>query len=126
MPNMDYPGPCPSCSAIEGCSSKASKDKAVASYCLGLEMELGVWKSRLYDVLVAAGDLKTGEMDKVADTLVLIKSTVKELEMIVASMKDSCPGNLADTERKIGGKLDELRGGYTKALEVISPGWFGG
>ncbi len=89
-------------------------------------MEISVWKSRLYDVLAEAGELASGDQEKVADTLNLIKSTVKEIENIAASIMDSCPSNMSDTEKTIGSKLESLRVNYTKALGVISPGWFGG
>lgn len=120
MPNMDYPGPCPSCMGIDGCPNDAGKAEAVAHYCKGLEMELNTWKARLYDILASdkGGDLK--------DTIVLLKSTMKELEAIAAEMQDTCPSHLGEQERIIGGKLENLRVNYTKALEVISPGWFGG
>jgi len=41
-------------------------------------------------------------------------------------MQQTCPTSLGDQEKIIGGKLEDLRTNYTKALEVISPGWFGG
>jgi len=120
MPNMDYPGPCPSCMGIDGCPTEAGKQEAVIHYCKGLEMELNTWKSRLYDVL--ASD-KSGDL---ADEIILIKSTVKEIEAIAEQMQGTCPSSLSDQERVIGGKLEDLRVHYTKALEVIAPGWFGG
>ncbi|MDC0336023.1 hypothetical protein OAN24_03895 [Pseudodesulfovibrio sp.] len=120
MPNMDYPGPCPSCMGIDGCPTDAGKEEAVANYCKGLEMELNVWKARLYDILAA------DQGEDLADTIILIKSTVKELEAITAQMQDTCPSSLGDQEKLIGGKLEDLRVHYTKALEVIAPGWFGG
>jgi len=105
---------------IDGCPSDASKQEAVGNYCKGLEMELNVWKARLYDILAADQDAD------LADTIILIKSTVKELEAITAQMQDTCPSNLGEQEKIIGGKLEDLRVHYTKALQVISPGWFGG
>ena len=121
MANMDYPGPCPSCMGIDGCPTDAGKQEAVAHYCKGLEMELNTWKARLYDVL--ASDNQTGDL---ADTMNLIKSTVKELEAISDEMMATCPSSLGDQEKVIGAKLEDLRVHYTKALEVIAPGWFGG
>lgn len=120
MANMDYPGPCPSCMGVDGCPTEEGKKAAVANYCKGLEMELNAWKARLYDVLAAdqAGDL--------GDTLVLLKSTMKELEAVADEMKEICPPSLGKQEQFIGSKLEQLRAGYTRALEVISPGWFGG
>jgi hypothetical protein len=105
---------------IDGCPNDAGKEKAVANYCKGLEMELNVWKARLYDILAA------DQGDDLADTIILIKSTVKELEAITAQMQDTCPSSLGDQEKLIGGKLEDLRVHYTKALEVLAPGWFGG
>ncbi|BCS86909.1 hypothetical protein [Pseudodesulfovibrio sediminis] len=119
MPNMDYPGPCPSCMGIDGCPTDAGKQEAVAHYCKGLEMELNTWKARLYDILAS---------DKgadIADEIILIKSTVKELDAIASQMIDVCP-SLEAQEKIIGGKLEDLRVHYTKALGVLAPGWFGG
>lgn len=120
MPNMDYPGPCPSCMGIDGCPTDTGKAEAVAHYCKGLEMELNTWKARLYDVLAS------DKSDDLVDTMNLIKSTVKELEAIASEMQQTCPSSLSDQEKLIGNKLEDLRVNYTKALEVISPGWFGG
>ncbi|MGE4294021.1 MAG: hypothetical protein AB7E32_17675 [Desulfovibrio sp.] len=126
MANMDYPGPCPSCGGIDGCGSGVSKQAAVAHYCKGLEMELNAWKARLYDVLVDVGNLDSRDQEKLADTLNLIKSTVKEIEAVRGQMLELCPVSLSDKESELGGKLEKLRVNYTKALQVISPGWFGG
>lgn len=120
MPNMDYPGPCPSCMGIDGCPTDAGKAEAVAHYCKGLEMELNAWKARLYDVLASdkSADLK--------DEINLIKSTVKEIEAIANDMQAVCPSSLGGQEQVIGKKLEDLRVHYTKALGVLAPGWFGG
>lgn len=120
MPNMDYPGPCPSCMGIDGCPSESGKEEAVAHYCKGLEMELNNWKARLYDVLIS------DKGNDLGDTVIHLKSTMKELENIAAEMQLTCPSNLGEQEKVIGGKLEDLRVNYTKALQVISPGWFGG
>lgn len=119
MPNMDYPGPCPSCTGIDGCPTETGKQEAVAHYCKGLEMELNMWKARLYDVLVA-------DADNMGAQLTMIKSTVRELEAIANEMQGVCPSSLGEQEKIIGAKLEDLRVHYTKAMEVIAPGWFGG
>lgn len=120
MPNMDYPGPCPSCTGIDGCPNETGKQEAVAHYCKGLEMELNTWKARLYDVVTSDQSANLG------DEITLIKSTVKELEAIAKEMQATCPTSLGAQEKIIGGKFEDLRVHYTKALEVIAPGWFGG
>lgn len=120
MANMDYPGPCPSCVGIDGCSTEEGKKQAVNHYCKGLEMELNAWKSRLYDVL--ADD----KSENLKDQIIMLKSTMKELEAVVDQMKDVCPTSLGEQEKVISGKLEDLRVHYTKAMEVLAPGWFGG
>lgn len=126
MANMDYPGPCPNCHGVDGCSTEEGKKKAVEHYCKGLEMELNSWKARLYDVLVEVDSMEPSNRDQLSDTINLVKSTVKELEAVKNEMTEICPINMNDKETEIGNKLNTLRVNYTKALEVISPGWFGG
>lgn len=121
MANMDYPGPCFACSAVEGCSTDAQREAAVKSYCKGLEMEVNSWKARLYDVLA-----DKNAQAKAGDALDLLKSTIRELEASIAKMETECPASLGAEEKAIAGNLEKLRVNYTKALEVISPGWFGG
>ncbi|XPV74734.1 MAG: hypothetical protein ACNI27_08785 [Desulfovibrio sp.] len=125
MPNMDYPGPCPNCAGLDSCSSESLKQESISHYCKGLEMELNVWKSRLYDVLVQAENLDASNQSKLTDTLSLIKSSVRELELLKDQMLNECP-SLSDSESQIGKGFEDIRTNYTKALEVISPGWFGG
>jgi len=120
MANMDYPGPCPSCIGIDGCATEEGKQQAVKHYCKGLEMELNSWKARLYDVLT---NEKAGEL---GDTVTLLKSTMKELEAVASKLEETCPSSLSQEEQVIGKGLEDLRVHYTKAMEVIAPGWFGG
>ena len=126
MANMDYPGPCMACSAIDGCASEDTKKQAVAQYCKGLDMELNSWKARLYDVVVEFMETDGADKAKLLDTINLLTSTVKELEAVKDEMLTTCPGDMAGAEKNIGGKLENLRVHYTKAMEVIAPGWFGG
>jgi len=126
MPNMDYPGPCFSCSAIEGCASERERKEGVKQYCKGVEMELNSWKSRLYDLLVRVDEMKTEDKEQVLDTMNLIKSTVREVENVVERMQSECPSDISRQEQQIGSQFENLRGQYTQALENMSPGWLGG
>ncbi|MDK2956661.1 MAG: hypothetical protein PWQ57_2157 [Desulfovibrionales bacterium] len=123
MPNMDYPGPCLSCSAIDGCSTDSEKQKAVEHYCKGLEMELNSWKARLFDVF-AHHDRFEGNED-MTELLTQIKSTVAEIERLMEQTKKECPANMSAREGEFGQHLEKLRFDYTKALEIVVPGWFG-
>lgn len=121
MANMDYPGPCFNCSAIEGCSTEEQRKESIEHYCKGMEMELNAWKSRLFDIFA-----ETDKHADMQDTLNHIKSVMREIEMQMEKMRFECPANISGVESEIGKKFEDLRTHYTKALSVISPGWFGG
>ncbi|NJB66854.1 hypothetical protein GGQ74_000494 [Desulfobaculum xiamenense] len=121
MPNMDYPGPCPSCALVENCDTEAQRKQRIEHYCKGLEMELNSWKARLFDIF--ADDKRKTDVE---DTLQLIRSTLREIEMQMEKMRFECPMNITGTETAIGRKFEDLRVHYSKALSVLSPGYFGG
>jgi hypothetical protein len=126
MANMDYPGPCYGCEVVAGCSTADAREKAVKQYCKGVELELDAWKVRLYDVLASAADLKGADSEKLQDTIDLVKSTVRELEQVKEQLEQECPVDISGQEKTIGDGLDRLRTGYTEAMKVLSPGFFGG
>ncbi|MFK4764971.1 hypothetical protein ACI3L3_09365 [Desulfobaculum sp. SPO524] len=121
MPNMDYPGPCPNCQILDQCASEEARKKSVEHYCKGMEMELNSWKARLFDVFA-----ETDKHADMKDTLEQIKSVLREIEMQMEKMRFECPTSLEGVESEVGRKFEDLRTHYTKAMSVISPGWFGG
>lgn len=126
MVNMDYPGPCFSCSAIEGCATEESKKLAVKGYCKGIERELNAWKATLYDVMVGFLDLGDNDRGALVDAVTEIKALVREIEAKTAQLEAECPLEMAPIEKDLGDKLGRLRVHYTKALEVMGAGSFGG
>lgn len=127
MVNMDYPGPGWGCSAIDGCMNDDAKKLAIKGYCKGVEGELTAWKATLYDVLVAFMDLKDADRGQLLDTVAEIKALVREIENKTLQLESECPlegvqGAAKDLEDKLG----LVRVHYSKALEVIGAGSFGG
>jgi hypothetical protein len=126
MVNMDYPGPCFSCSAIDGCASEEAKKLAVKGYCKGVERELNAWKATLYDVMVGFLDQGDKDRGKLVDAVAEIKALVREIEAKTAQLEAECPLEMAPVEKALGDKMNSLRVHYTKAMEVIGAGSFGG
>lgn len=126
MPNMDYPGPCLSCDAIEGCSTEEARKESITQYCKGLDMELTMWKARLYDVMVKADEEKRTTGAQYSDTINHIKSTVRELEMHMKRMDAECPMDMHAEEQRITAILGDLRLKYSEAMSHLSPGYMGG
>ncbi|SKA71354.1 hypothetical protein [Desulfobaculum bizertense] len=121
MANMDYPGPCPNCGLVESCTTQEQREEGIKTYCKGMEMELNAWKARLFDAFAQA----EGHND-LQDSLNLIKSIVREIEMQKDKMLVECPTSISDVESDVGKKFGELRGHYTKLLEQLSAGFVGG
>lgn len=117
MVNMDYPGPCFSCSAIEGCASEESKALATRWYCKGIQGELNAWKATLYDVTMSFMDIRDDEREKLIDAVAEIKALVREIEAKTAQLEAECPMEV--TDHHIGVR-------HEKAMEVIGAGSFGG
>ena len=126
MVNMDYPGPCFACSAIDGCATEEAKKLAVKGYCKGVERELNAWKATLYDVMVGFLDLGDNDRGALVDAVAEIKALVREIEAKTAQLEAECPLEMAPVEKDLGDKMGKLRVHYTKAMEVIGAGSFGG
>ncbi len=126
MVNMDYPGPGFGCSAIDGCMTEEAKKAAIKGYCKGVEAELSAWKATLYDVMVGFLDLGDKDRGKLIDTVAELKALVREVEAKTAQLEGECPLEMAPVEREMGDKINQIRVHYSKALEVMGSGSFGG
>jgi len=126
MVNMDYPGPCLACSSIDGCASEETRKLAVKAYCKGVERELNAWKATLYDVMARFIDLGDNERAATADTVAEIKAIVAEIEAKAAQLEAECPLEMGPVEKEFGDRIGQLRVHYTRAMEVLGAGSFGG
>jgi hypothetical protein len=127
MVNMDYPGTGWGCSAIEGCTSDEAMRLAVKGYCKGVEGELTAWKATLYDVMVGFMDLKDSERKSIMDTVAELKSLVREIETKTAQLESECPlEGVKAASKDLEDKIGLVRVHYSKAMEVIGAGSFGG
>lgn len=126
MVNMDYPGPCLSCSAVDGCATEEAKRMAVKGYCKGVERELNAWKATLYDVVVGFQDLGDKDRDALKDAITEIKALVRDIETKTLELEAECPMEMAPVEKELGDTMSKLRVHYTKAMEVLAAGSFGG
>lgn len=112
MANLDYPGPCPSCSGISGCSMEADT-VAVKKHCKGLEQELSTWKTRMYEDMVAFENADPANHTQTRDTLVLLQSHIREIDGILGKLEQECSMDLMDVAN-------------AQDTACVSPGWLGG
>ncbi len=110
MANSDYPGPCPSCTGIDGCSTDVKI--AVQNHCKGLEQELDTWKSRMHDTMVAFKNSNSANQVQTRANLNLLQSHIREIDGILGRLEQECPVDLgAVSERDSGCVSPGLLGG---------------
>ncbi len=126
MANMDYPGPCPSCAAISGCSTDTQRKSAIKDYCTGLEMELNAWKARMYDTMIQFENASPDNQIKAKESMTMLKSLMLEIAGVLEKLELECPADLSGTETELGAKFSSMREYYSQALAAFSPGWLGG
>jgi len=87
---------------------------------------LSAWKATLYDVMVGFLDLGDKDRGKLVDTVAEIKALVREIESKTSQLEGECPLDMAPIEKELGDKINQVRVHYSKALEVMGSGSFGG
>jgi hypothetical protein len=92
-----------------------------------LKGELTAWKATLYDVMVGFMDLGDADRGKLADTVAEIKALVREIEAKTSQLESECPlEGVQAASKDLEDKIGQVRVHYSKALEVIGAGSFGG
>ena len=99
-------------------TAEFAKRKGVENYCENLKLELNLWKVRLYDLLAHENKPKNLKED-----LKILKSTMRELEIIISKMNTGCPMDVEELDSIIGEKLQTLREYYSKGMEVTHKNW---
>ncbi len=112
MANLDYPGPCPSCTGNDGCSTEAVR-QAVTNHCKGLEQELDVWKNRMSDTMVVLQNSDSANQIQTRANIDLLKSHLREIDGILGRIEQECPVDLKSAVQDRDGAC-------------VSPGWLGG
>ena len=95
-------------------------------YCRNVEMELNLWKSRLYDVIRKMDQASTGNKEKMFENINGLHILMTELEDRVDSLRTSCPTEWRPDEEEIKIKLGNLEDRYKETSNVKFDYDFGG
>ncbi len=98
----------------------------IKDYCRNVEMELNVWKSRLYDVIRKMDQAATGDKEKIFEDINALHILMSDLEDRVDTLRTSCPTDWKPEDEEIKVKLGDLESRYKEARNVMVDYDFGG
>jgi hypothetical protein len=98
----------------------------VKDYCRNVEMELNLWKSRLYDVVRKMDKAPTGNKEKIYEDINGLHILMTELEDRLDKLRTSCPTEWSPEEKEISVKLEDLENRYKETSKVLFDYDFGG
>lgn len=98
----------------------------IKDYCRNVEMELNVWKTRLYDVIRKMDKASTGDKEKMYEEINDLHILMTELEDRVESLRTSCSTDWKPDEEEIKVKLGDLESRYKEASKSMVDYDFGG
>jgi len=98
----------------------------VKDYCRNVEMELTLWKSKLYDVIRKMDQTATGNKEKMYEEINGLHILLTELEDRVDSLRTSCPTEWRPEHEQIKAKLGTLENRYKEAANAKFDYDFGG
>lgn len=98
----------------------------IYDYCKNVNMELTVWKARLYDVISKIDHLPTGDKQRMYEEVNGLHIIMSELEERIEKLRTECPVEWKPTREEINVRLSGLSNRYNDATGVFFDYDFGG
>lgn len=95
-------------------------------YCKYVDMELNVWKAKLYDVISKIEHLPTGNKQRMYEQVNGLHIVMSDLEERINKLRTECPLEWKPEQKEIQAKLGELSSRYNDAAGVLFDYDFGG
>lgn len=89
----------------------------VKNYCTEMELQLTVWKAKLFDVLRKNDTLSVAEKAKVATQMNDLHILVEEISKRIENLKNECPADWSPIKKEIDQKNTDLQKKYA-AMEI--------
>lgn len=98
----------------------------VYDYCENVNMELTVWKERLYDVISKIEHLSTGNKQRMYEEVNGLYIILAELEDRIEQLRTECPTEWQPAQKEVSNKLSGLSSRYNDTAGVRFDYDFGG
>jgi hypothetical protein len=98
----------------------------IYDYCKSVNMELTMWKARLYDVISKIEHLPTHDKQRMYEEVNGLHIIMSELEDRIERLRTECPTEWKPAQEEIKVKLSGLSNRYNDAAGVLFDYDFGG
>jgi hypothetical protein len=98
----------------------------VKDYCKNVDMELTVWKAKLYDALRKMDALPTVNKQRMFEEVNGLHIIVAELDERIEKLRTECPVAWKPERQNIETRLSELNSRYNDTADVLFDYDFGG
>jgi hypothetical protein len=98
----------------------------IYDYCKSVNMELTVWKARLYDVISKIDHLPTGHKQRMYEEVNGLHIIMAELDERIEKLRTECPTEWKPAQDEIRGKFSGLSNKYNDTAGVLFDYDFGG
>jgi len=95
-------------------------------YCKYVDMELTVWKAKLYDVISKIEKLPTGDKQRMHEQVNGLHIVMADLDDRIDKLRTECPLEWRPDQKEIQVRLSELSSRYKDATGVLFDYDFGG
>jgi len=98
----------------------------IKDYCKGVDMELTLWKAKLYDVISQIERLPTGSKQRMYEEVNGLHIVMAELEERIEKLRKECPTEWQPQQEDIKMKISELNTRYNDTAGVLFDYDYGG
>ena len=100
--------------------------KDVQNYCDSVVAELGVWKSKMYDVVRRIDKVSSGDKAKLGNQVNDLHIFIEEIENRTDRLRRECPTDWKPDQIEMDTKFTEVRATLDDVWKRLSPGDIGG
>lgn len=90
----------------------------IKDYCRNVDMELNVWKARLYDVINRMDHLPTERKERMFQEVNGLHILMSDLEERIEGLRTACPTEWSPERDEIRGKFAEINTRYNDTAGV--------
>lgn len=98
----------------------------LSDYCKGVDIELTMWKAKLYDVISRMDQLPTGNKQRMYEQVNGLHIVMAELEERIDKLRKECPTEWKPDQEEIRAKFSELNTKYNDTGGVLFDYDYGG
>ena len=91
----------------------------IKDYCRNMDIELTMWKAKLYDVISKMDRLPTGDKQRVYEQVNGLHMVMADLDERIEKLRTECPTSWNPEKEAISSKFSMLNSKYNDAAGVL-------